>query len=540
MSFLVDDFGREPNPIEAKYIARRILRARRRASQSRVRFRDWLPIASPHFSWGSKHFQLIARTLEQVAAGEIRRLIITAPPRSGKSEIATIHFPIWLLEGDPTFQVLVGTYNADKAAEFGRDARKLGRRRLPSLDPERQAASDWHTLEGGKYRAVGRDTPPTGKGFDGLIVDDAFRSSEEAASRAKRDRAWTWFERDLMQRLEPRAFAVINSTRWDEDDLIGRILNGANAKSWTVLDLPALAGDNDPAGREPGEVLWPERWPIEEYEALWLDMTPETRSTVYFNNPIKPGGRALAVEKIVRRSYKDTPLWMPGDPLLKCDRCGARAYRSRLANLDRGGDVAALRIRHECGGELVPIPRSKRCRAWDLAHTVRHNADYTVGALLEGPDPDGFIYWLDTVRVRMAPAERNRVMRETAERDGRETKIRIPVDNRGDVGKEIASQLITLLTGYTVIALAPKGAKVLRAEPLATTMDNGQLVLVEDSEWPEFWDGERQLQGRAAHAIARLELKAFPPKSKRDHDDIPDAMADAHNECTRKGASVYL
>ena len=534
MSAIIDQLGIAVDEDLAAEAAAHILQRRRRATAkigASLSFREWLPIASPHYDWSSKHFQLIAATLERVASGEIKRLIITAPPRHGKTEIATIHFLVYLLEQHPRNKYLVGTYSADKAKEFGEDARDLADRRLP-IDPDRRAAHRWRTAEGGMYRSVGRKNPPTGKGFHGAILDDPFKSTEEAYSFAIRDRAWRSFETDILQRLEPGGFAIVNSTRWHEEDVIGRILDGENAAEWTVIELPAIAEENDPAGRAPGEALWPARWPKEALEKLWRDITPSTVDTIWRCRPRKPTGNALPTQKIKRLRFEETPLWLPGDPLLRCDKCRARTYRSRLA------DVAGRELRHECGGTFVEAKRFRRCRAWDFATSKRHNADYSVGVLLEGPDEDGFGYWLDTVRGRWEPAERNKIMRETAERDGVDTRIRIPRDFHGNVGKEIVSGIKVALAGFTVVGIEPKGDKMRRAEPLAVTMGDGRLVLVTDAEWPEFFERSERVKAiKAAQSIAVDELTTFPTGK---NDDIADALSDAHNECTRPTNSVFI
>ena len=55
-------------------------------------------------------------------------------------------------------------------------------------------------------------------------------------------------------------------TRWHQADLAGWLLSDENAHEWTVLNLPALAGDDDPLAREPGAALWPDR-----YDEQWLN-----------------------------------------------------------------------------------------------------------------------------------------------------------------------------------------------------------------------------------------------------------------------------
>jgi phage terminase large subunit-like protein len=71
----------------------------------------------------------------------------------------------------------------------------------------------------------------------------------------------------VMTRLEDASVMVIH-TRWHEDDLIGRL---AKDGGWEVVNLPAIAGPDDPLGRQLGEPLWPEERPLrmlEEQRAL--------------------------------------------------------------------------------------------------------------------------------------------------------------------------------------------------------------------------------------------------------------------------------
>ena len=52
-------------------------------------------------------------------------------------------------------------------------------------------------------------------------------------------------------------------TRWHEDDVVGRIKASEEGADWTILNLPAIAEENDPLGRPVGTALWPGRYPIE-------------------------------------------------------------------------------------------------------------------------------------------------------------------------------------------------------------------------------------------------------------------------------------
>lgn len=103
-----------------------------------------------------------------------------------------------------------------------------------------------------------------------LIIDDLYKDHEEARSQAIRDQAWNWFTKVAMTRRMGKRLVIITMTRWHSDDIIGRITDPENpcyneieAKKWKIIRLPAVAEDDDPLGREPGQPLWPERYDMD-------------------------------------------------------------------------------------------------------------------------------------------------------------------------------------------------------------------------------------------------------------------------------------
>jgi hypothetical protein len=129
--------------------------------------------------------------------------------------------------------------------------------------------------------------PITGRGAHLLVIDDPVKNDEEARSPTCRQKQWDWWQSVASTRLRPGGLIVIIQTRWHRDDLTGRILKHAknNGQRWRVVSLPALAGEDDPLGRAPGEALWPEMYPRERLLRIragrtayyWLTTT--TRST---------------------------------------------------------------------------------------------------------------------------------------------------------------------------------------------------------------------------------------------------------------------
>lgn len=243
------------------------------------------------------HINLIDQLLVRVAAGELRRLIVTVPVRHGKSEMCSRYFPAWLLGTQPRLQVVVAGYAASFAEEWGAKARDVlemhGRQFFGvSLRSSSKAKAHWNLeqMPGGMF-ALGVGGQLTGRGADVLVIDDPFKNSEEADSEVLREKLWDWFWSTARTRLEPKGAIVILMARWHEDDLVGRLLqHPPDIEPWTVVNLPALAGPDDPLGREEGEALWPERYDRAELEAIKRSQLPRWWSALYQQNPTPAEG----------------------------------------------------------------------------------------------------------------------------------------------------------------------------------------------------------------------------------------------------------
>lgn len=250
-----------------------------------------------------KHHETICAALEEVEKGAYQRLIISMPPRHGKSELASRRFPAWFMGKDPYRQVIFATYNAELAGGFGRSVREV--MRMPAfqqvfpgckLRTGSQSADRLETEEGGVAGFVGVGGGLTGKGADLLIIDDPIKDREEADSKRERDKLWEWFTQVAMTRLMDGGRVVIIMTRWHEDDLIGRLTDPKNpcyndevAEQWRVLSLPAIAEDNDPMGRKPGEALWPERYGLPFLNEI-KRLNPRGFSALYQGKPAPEDG----------------------------------------------------------------------------------------------------------------------------------------------------------------------------------------------------------------------------------------------------------
>lgn len=216
----------------------------------------------------------VAKALEAVERGEIVQLIFCMPPRHGKTQLATKSFAAWYSGRHPNHDIAVASYSDTMAEDFGADIRAVMnttqyRQVFPQFKLRRGGAakSNIQTEKGGRLVCVGRGGALTGRGAHLMLIDDLYKDHEEARSQTIRDQAWNWFTKVAMTRRMGQKLVVITLTRWHSDDIVGRLTdpenpnyNAVEAAKWKIIRLPAIAEDDDPLGRAPGEVLWTERY----------------------------------------------------------------------------------------------------------------------------------------------------------------------------------------------------------------------------------------------------------------------------------------
>lgn len=272
----------------------------------------------------SRFHTKLAQKLEAVANGTLRRLIVNVPPRHGKSRLTTVELPTWMLGREPTRKIILTSYSNNLASKHSKEAR--GRVQRPiyramfpetQLNPRDAGADEWTTLKGGLYKATGIGGSLTGHGAELLIVDDPFKDFEEAHSPTVRENVWQWFLSTAYTRLAPEGAIVIIMTRWHQDDLVGRLLDpkrvqelrdaGGIGEDWEVLNLPAIAKDNDPIGRPVGEALFPEKFPATRLNAIRVTLGSYLWAALYDGNPIPKGGNYVDGANFIIRQKDSIP-----------------------------------------------------------------------------------------------------------------------------------------------------------------------------------------------------------------------------------------
>lgn len=309
----------------------------------------------------ARHHRLLLEKLTQVALGNLDRLAIFMPPGSAKSTYASVLFVPWYLAHNPHHQVISAAHTVELAEKWGRRVRSLVEEHSSllgyKLASASQAAGRWETNTAAEYYAAGVGGSIAGWRGDLVLIDDPLRSREDANSPAIRDKIWDWYRGDVIPRLKPKGRVVLIQTRWNEDDLAGRIIEAMKVgdDDWTIISLPAIAEDNDPLGRKVGEPLWPEWENLEDLERKRRIVGPRDWVALYQQRPAPEEGTYFKAD------------W--------------------LKPVGQLPDRAILRV---YGGSDYAVSEQR--------------GDYTVHVVV-GVDPDGRMYLLDLWRKRSASDE---------------------------------------------------------------------------------------------------------------------------------------
>jgi hypothetical protein len=300
-----------------------LLKSNVRAELARRKFRDFITYTKPDYQFNWHHIKLCDK-LEQFAKGIIRKLMVWMPPQHGKSQLCTRHFPAFLLGIRPKTKIAVCSYSATLAQSFNRDIQRIIDD-IPYHDvfpdtvlSESNVTTDAHGSylrnadifetvgHRGFVKTVGVGGSLTGTPIDVGIIDDPFKDREEAMSIRIRDKVYSWFTDVFRTRLHNDSQELIIMTRWDEDDLCGRILK--TESDWEVVVFQAIKERDIPGDpREIGQALWPERHSVERLNAI-RDTSPFTFSSLYQQEP-KPSTEALVFPEW--SEYEEEPDFQP-------------------------------------------------------------------------------------------------------------------------------------------------------------------------------------------------------------------------------------
>jgi len=249
----------------------------------------------PDFIQG-KHHKIIAKKINDMAEGKLKRLIVNMPPRHTKSEFASSLLPAWMIGRNPKLKIIMTTHTGELAVRFGRKAKHLidseeyQRFFKTRLQEDSKAAGRWETAQGGEYFAAGVGGAITGRGADLLIIDDP-HSEQDALNLSALEKAYEWYTSGPRQRLQPGGKIICVMTRWNVKDLTGMLMQAqkeAKADQWELVEFPAIM----PSGKP----VWPEYWELDELETVKASLSLGKWNAQWMQNPTSEEGAIIKRE----------------------------------------------------------------------------------------------------------------------------------------------------------------------------------------------------------------------------------------------------
>jgi phage terminase large subunit-like protein len=410
------------------------------------------------------HFRVYVRQVLRAVGGDLR-LVFAAPPQHGKTEVTLALLAFLTLEHAGRRWAYV-TYNQKRANSV---ARKMKRVFASAGVVPGGTLAQMYLPGGGQILFTSIDGGITGEPIDGAcFIDDPYKGRKEADSAARREVVESTYREAIEVRVHPGASIFLLATRWHPEDLSGTLI----AEEWAYINLQAVAegavNDNgvvldDPNGRQVGEVLFPELWPLEALEKKRKKVLEFTWIALYQGRPRPKGGKVF---------HEPT-------------------YYSKLPSSFRG------------------------TFGLDLAYTARTEADWSICLELwreevRGGEPIFYVVCVDRAQVEATmfaltlkarcvkrPAFRMHWRRSGTEKGGAQflKKQRLPIDEH-----------------------TPPGDKLVCATSVAAAWNDGRVQVPD----PEFFpDSEEWL-----HAFLGV-IANFTGTAKNERDDDVDALATA-------------
>ena len=191
------------------------------------------------------HIDAICLQLERVLRGDVRRLIITLPPRGLKSICGSVALPAFALGHDPSMRIVCASYSHELASKHARDCRSVVESRwYKDLFPQTRLAKrknselEFETTKLGYRLSTSVGGTLTGRGGQLIIIDDPLKPAD-AYSETRRASVNDWYDTTLSSRLDSKKHdaIVIIMQRLHMDDLVGHVLE----KDPDALDAPQSA-----------------------------------------------------------------------------------------------------------------------------------------------------------------------------------------------------------------------------------------------------------------------------------------------------------
>lgn len=289
------------------------------------------------------HAKMLCDIVERFESGKSKRVAVSIPPQHGK----TIHLSqlglSWIWGKNPRKNILVVTYNQTRADELGHEFRQMIRDKpmfrqvFPEVEFQADAKSKsfMQNKAGGKIFFIGVGGTITGRTADYIIIDDPFKGDDDEFTEGHLEKIWSWFYKVAYSRASNRTKICVIHTRWNEDDLIGRLCDPTHPErdkrfkgisdDWEFMNIPGVIRDErlanaldlrlsipkeqktiDQFGDEPMTALWPKEKSL-EFFAQWKRGDPRSFSALVMGSPTPDDGMYFTQDMIVEYQRDELP-----------------------------------------------------------------------------------------------------------------------------------------------------------------------------------------------------------------------------------------
>jgi phage terminase large subunit-like protein len=261
--------------------------------------------------------EALCHEVQRVLEGRCDRLIITAPPRHGKTMVVSENAPSFFLGKFPTKKIIMASHTDQLATDLGTKVKNnllnpmhgaiFGEHSMASR--HKSANHNLRTNAGGEFLAVGLGTSPIGRGANLYIIDDPVRGLMDVDSETKRHFYKQWYSSAVLSRLEGQGGIVLLHQRWHPQDLAGQLLEEEGSR-WRVVNFPAVIEteedkSRDYLNRDIGEVLVPELHDYAKLMDLKSTMLHSHFQAMYQGAPIQSIGQEFVPSML--QTFEQSP-----------------------------------------------------------------------------------------------------------------------------------------------------------------------------------------------------------------------------------------
>jgi predicted phage terminase large subunit-like protein len=389
------------------------------------------------------HVNAIALELILLTTGVNSRLIITMPPRTLKSFIASICLPAWLLGRNPAEKIICASYAQPLANDFAFQMRRLMQsdwyhKVFPGthINPKKSSVEEIATTRGGYRLSTSVGGTLTGRGGNYIIIDDPMKAVD-AHSEVARAAALNWYTGTVASRFNnPKTGRmVLVAQRLHMEDLPGQL---AAMGGWQQLDLPLIAWQPQDIeifpgvflSRPVGNLLHEKRIGEKEIAQLKAELGAQSFDAQYNQRPLPPGGALFKLPWLQRYEHPPQP--------------------------------------HQVEATI---------QSWDTAYDVHDHNDYSVCSTwaISGKR----YYLLDIYRERLEFPDLEKAIYQQRDKWNADLVI---VESAGS-GISIFQNVRRATGKFWITSLKPEGSKKDRASQQSPKFERGEVWIPTEAPW---------------------------------------------------------